>query len=68
MRAALRAACLDAPRSAGEVDRGRLTAGHRADLVVVPAAAFEEPVAIGGPLATVRPRLVLMDGQVVFEA
>ena len=44
------------------------TAGHRADLVVVPAAAFEEPVAIGGPLATVRPRLVLMDGQVVFEA
>ena len=65
---ALRAACLDAPRSAGEIDRGRLTAGHRADLVVVPAAAFEEPVAIGGPLATVRPRLVLMDGQVVFEA
>ncbi len=65
---ALRAACVDASLSAGEGDRGRLTEGHRADLVVVPAAAFAEPVAVGGPLGTTRPRCVLMDGQVVFEA
>ncbi len=32
---ALRAACLDGPLSAGEGDRGRLVAGHRADLVVL---------------------------------
>ncbi len=65
---AIRAACLDGPLSAGEMDRGRLVAGHRADLVVLPGAAFVEPLTIGGQLATVRPRLVLMDGQPVFEA
>lgn len=65
---ALRSACIDGPRSAGEEDRGRLTAGQRADVVVLPAAALEEPVAIGGPLATARPRQVLIDGVVVFEA
>ena len=65
---ALRAACLDGPRSAGETDRGRLVPGHRADLVVVDRAAFEEPVQVGGALGTARPRLVLVDGEVVFEA
>jgi predicted amidohydrolase YtcJ len=65
---ALRANCLDGPRSAGETDRGRLVEGYRADVAVLPAAAFEEPVRVGGPLATVRPRLVLMDGQTVYEA
>ncbi len=65
---AIRATCLDGPLSAGEGDRGRLVAGHRADLVVLPGAAFAEPVEVGGPLATVRPRLVLMDGRTVFEA
>ena len=65
---AIRAACLDGPQSAGELDRGRLVAGHRADLVVIPAAALDEPVEVGGPLATARPRLVLMDGEAVFEA
>jgi predicted amidohydrolase YtcJ len=65
---ALRSASLDAPRSAGEEDRGRLTVGHRADLVVIPAAAVDSVVEPGGPLATCRPRLVLMDGEVVFEA
>ncbi len=64
---ALRAACVDAATSAGEDDRGRLTVGQRADVVVLPAAAVEEPVAVGGPLATVRPDLVLVDGEVVFE-
>ncbi len=65
---ALRAACLDAALAAGEADRGRLTPGHRADLVVLPSRALDEPVVVGGPLATARPRLVLMDGRTVFEA
>ncbi len=64
---ALRAACLDAPISAGEHDRGRLTVGQRADLVVLSAAALGEPPVPGGPLATVRPEIVLLDGRVVFE-
>jgi predicted amidohydrolase YtcJ len=65
---ALRANCLAAPTIAGERDRGRLTEGHRADLVVIPAAALAEPVEVGGPLARVRPLLVLVDGEVAFEA
>ncbi len=64
---ALRAACVDAPTSAGEHDRGRLTVGQRADLVVLPTAALDEAVEVGGPLGTVRPDLVLVDGRVVFE-
>jgi hypothetical protein len=36
-------------------------------VVVLPAAALAEPVVPGGPLATVRPDLVLVDGEVVFE-
>jgi predicted amidohydrolase YtcJ len=62
---ALRAACLDAPLSAGEPDRGRLVEGYRADLLVVPAASFAMPVEVGGPLGTTRPRIVLLDGHVV---
>jgi hypothetical protein len=65
---ALRAACVDGPLSAGESDRGRLVAGQRADLVVLPAEALSEPIEVGGPLATVRPRQVLIDGVVAFEA
>jgi predicted amidohydrolase YtcJ len=65
---ALRAQCLDGPLSAGEQDRGRLVPGHRGDVVVIPAAALTGPVSAGGPLATVRPRLVLLDGEVAFEA
>lgn len=64
---ALRAACVDAAISAGELDRGRLVVGHRADVVVLPAAAIHEPVEPGGALATARPSLVLMDGRVAFE-
>lgn len=64
---ALRANCIDAAVSARETDRGRLTVGHRADAVVIPAASIDEPVTPGGPLATTRPELVLMDGK-VFEA
>jgi predicted amidohydrolase YtcJ len=65
---ALRAACVDPARSAGEKDRGRLTVGQRADIVVLPAAALDEPVEPGGPLSTARPTLVMMDGDIVFEA
>jgi predicted amidohydrolase YtcJ len=65
---ALRAACVDPAVAAGESDRGRLTVGHRADLVVIPAAALREPVEPGGALATARPTMVVMDGRVVFEA
>jgi predicted amidohydrolase YtcJ len=67
LAAALRAQCIGGPRSAGEKDRGRLVAGQRADLVVVPAAALREPVEVGGPLGTARPRLVIVDGRVVAE-
>jgi predicted amidohydrolase YtcJ len=61
---ALRAACIGGPVSAGEVDRGRLGVGQRADLIVVPAAGLSDPAA----LRTTRPRLVLLDGEVAFEA
>jgi predicted amidohydrolase YtcJ len=64
---ALRAACVDPAISAGEMDRGRLSVGQRADVVVLPAAVVDEPVEPGGPLATARPELVLVDGEVVFE-
>jgi predicted amidohydrolase YtcJ len=65
---AIRAACVDPPTSAREPDRGRLTVGQRADVVVIPAAALDEPVEPGGALATARPSMVVMDGRVVFEA
>lgn len=65
---ALRAACVGPAVTARESDRGRLVPGQRADLVVIPIDAVTEPVAVGGPLATARPRLVLVDGAVAFEA
>lgn len=60
---ALRAACVGAAIVAGETDRGRLTAGQRADLLVIPAAALTDMAA----LRTTRPRLVLMGGAIVHE-
>jgi predicted amidohydrolase YtcJ len=65
---ALRAACVDPALAAREPDRGRLTAGQRADIVILPAAALDEPVTPGGPLATARPTIVLIDGEIAFEA
>jgi predicted amidohydrolase YtcJ len=65
---AIRAACVAPAVTAGERDRGRLVPGQRADLVVVPISALTEPVEPGGALATARPRLVLVDGRVGFEA
>jgi predicted amidohydrolase YtcJ len=65
---ALRANCVDPAASARELDRGRLTVGQRADVVVLAAAAIDEPVTPGGALATARPAMVLIDGEVVVDA
>ena len=65
---ALRAACVDPALAAREPDRGRLTAGQRADVVILGASALDEPVTPGGPLGTARPTIVLIDGEVAFEA
>jgi predicted amidohydrolase YtcJ len=64
---ALRAACVAPAVTAGEHDRGRLVPGQRGDLVVLPARALSNPIEPGGALATARPRLVLVDGEVAFE-
>jgi predicted amidohydrolase YtcJ len=64
---ALRGNCVDPAVSAREPDRGRLTVGQRADVVVIPAGSIDEPVTPGGPLATTRPQMVLIDGEVVVE-
>jgi predicted amidohydrolase YtcJ len=65
--ASLRSWCVGPAASAGERDRGRLIAGQRADLVVLPAPALDEPVEVDGALWHARPRLVLMDGEVVAQ-
>lgn len=64
---ALRAQCIDPAVSARETDRGRLTVGQRADVVVIPAASIDEPVTPGGALSTTRPVMVVVDGKVVVE-
>jgi len=64
---ALRAACVAPAVVAAETDRGRLVPGQRADLVVIPAGALSHPIEPGGALATARPRLVLIDGEIAFE-
>ncbi|HEY3522982.1 MAG TPA: amidohydrolase, partial [Candidatus Limnocylindrales bacterium] len=64
---ALRGFCVAPALVAGETDRGRLVPGHRADLVVVPlgrGSRLDDP----SVLATLRPRLVLIDGAVAWEA
>jgi len=65
---ALRAACLDPAISAGERDRGRLSPGSRADVVVIPGADLAQRFGPGEARLTVRPQLVLMDGEEVFAA
>ena len=64
---ALRGNCVDPAISAREMDRGRLTVGQRADVVVIGAEAIDHPVMPGGPLSTTRPTMVLFDGEVVVE-
>ena len=38
------------------------------DLIVIPTEAVTNPVEPGGALATARPRMVLIDGEIAFEA
>jgi predicted amidohydrolase YtcJ len=64
---ALRAACVAPALTAAEADRGRLVPGQRADLVILPASALSHPIEPGGALATARPRVVVIDGEVAFE-
>ena len=66
LETALRAAALGPSIMAREADRGRLTVGARADLIVLPAAP-REPSDPGAGYAAVRPRLVLLDGAPVVE-
>ncbi|HEU4673991.1 MAG TPA: amidohydrolase [Candidatus Limnocylindrales bacterium] len=64
---ALRGVCVAPALVAGEPDRGRLVAGQRADLGVValpPGASLADPAVV----AALRPRLVLVDGAVAWEA
>lgn len=61
---AVRAACLDPALVAGQADLGRLLPGYRADLLVVPSAAFREPID-AGLLAHTRPVATMIDGEVV---
>jgi predicted amidohydrolase YtcJ len=64
---AIRAACLDPARTAGEDDRGRLVPGHRADLVVVPAEMLDDGAVAAGALLSGRPLATLLDGEVVYR-
>jgi predicted amidohydrolase YtcJ len=68
LEAALRAQCVaPATVAAEDADRGRLTVGQRADLIVIPQEAVTNPIEPGGALATARPRVVIVDGDVAFE-
>lgn len=65
---ALRAATVGPSLTAREPDRGRLVPGARADLVILPAAPREAAEEAATGFARVRPRLVVMDGEIAFEA
>lgn len=65
---ALRAATVGPSITAREPDRGRLVPGARADLLILPAAPREVLEDAAAGFAQVRPRLVLIDGEIVFEA
>ncbi len=64
---ALRAATVGPSITAREPDRGRLRPGSRADLIVLPADPRETAGEGVARFAEVRPRLVLLDGEVVHE-
>ena len=64
---ALRGACLDPALVAGRTDVGHLGPGAAADLLVVPAAGFIEPLDAAA-LAATRPLATLIGGQVVHRA
>ena len=62
----LRAATVAPAILAHEPLGGRLVPGSRADLIVLPAAPREGPERAAA-FATVRPRLVIVDGETAFE-
>jgi len=64
---ALRAAILGPALTARQPDRGRLTPGCRADLTILPAAPDYGVDAARDGEIQVRPRLTMVDGEVVFE-
>jgi predicted amidohydrolase YtcJ len=64
---ALRAATIGPSVTAREPDRGRLVPGARADLIVLPASPREVGEDASRGFAHVRPRLVIIDGEVAFE-
>jgi predicted amidohydrolase YtcJ len=63
---ALRAATVGPHAAAKDPLGGRLVPGARADLIVLPAAP-REAAERAAAFAEVRPRLVLLDGEAVFE-
>ena len=71
---ALRAACLDGPRSAHLADQGHLGVGARADFLVLPGSAFEAADEGGssGPsaelLSELRPLATVLDGEAVWRS
>jgi predicted amidohydrolase YtcJ len=64
---ALRAATVGPALTAREPDGGRLVPGARADLIVLPAAPREATEDAAAGFARVRPRLVVVDGEIAFE-
>ncbi len=63
---ALRCACVGPATVAREPLRGRLVPGSPADLIVLPADP-KEPDEAAAAFAVVRPRLVMVDGEVAIE-
>jgi predicted amidohydrolase YtcJ len=62
LASALRSATVAPALIAGDPRGGRLVPGADADLIVVDANAVMQPTVAGGPLATLRPTLVLVGG------
>ncbi|MBY0395442.1 MAG: amidohydrolase family protein [Thermoleophilia bacterium] len=67
MEQALRAATVGPAVTAREPDCGRLVPGALADLVVLPASPREVAEDAATGFAQVRPRLVMVDGEIAFE-
>ena len=65
---ALRGAILAPALTTREPDRGRLTPGSLADLTILPAGPSDAIEAALDGVVVVKPRLTMLDGEVVFEA
>lgn len=64
---AMRAACVDPAAVAGLSDVGRLTAGSRADLLVLPRLIVDDPFD-AAVVASTRPLATLIDGEPAYLA